>query len=355
MVCAKCGAENASTNRFCHKCGAALSSGVDSNEQRNAWSPSKATIQPKAPQAYSDIYASFWARIGAYVIDYIVFVVISFAAGAALGEGAGLLAMFVAVFLYDVLMVSSSLQGTVGKLALGIKVTDLAGERISFARSVGRFFAEWISALTLCIGYVMAAFTEQRQTLHDKIAGTLVVRKSADEETVASAGPAGPVSGGAIVAIVLLVLVIPITGILAAIAIPAYQDYTIRAQVAQGLMLAGAHKDAVSEAWNGQSIGFDEIDDTVLGERVRSGTYVESIEVQSGAVVITFGGQAHQQLQGKVLTLVPAVNENVSEMVWVCGYGNPPAGFATIFEDSSDYSDVPRKYMPSACRGTTST
>jgi uncharacterized RDD family membrane protein YckC len=56
-------------------------------------------------------------------------------------------------------------------------VTDLAGRRISFGRATGRFFAKYISATILMIGFVMAGFTEKKQALHDILAGTLVIRK----------------------------------------------------------------------------------------------------------------------------------------------------------------------------------
>ena len=73
-------------------------------------------------------------------------------------------------------MESSSRQATVGKMALGLKVTDLEGRRISFARASGRHFAKYISGMILLIGYIMAGFTERKQALHDMIAGTLVQR-----------------------------------------------------------------------------------------------------------------------------------------------------------------------------------
>jgi uncharacterized RDD family membrane protein YckC len=76
-------------------------------------------------------------------------------------------------------MERSAKQATVGKLAIGIKVTDLDGGRISFWRALGRTFAKIISGIILFIGYIMAAFTERKQALHDKIADTLVVKRSA--------------------------------------------------------------------------------------------------------------------------------------------------------------------------------
>jgi uncharacterized RDD family membrane protein YckC len=84
---------------------------------------------------------------------------------------------FVINLLYYSLLESSAWQGTLGKKALGLAVTDLEGRRISFGRAVGRWFAKIISSLTLLIGYIMAGFTAKKQALHDMIAGTLVIKQ----------------------------------------------------------------------------------------------------------------------------------------------------------------------------------
>ena len=77
-------------------------------------------------------------------------------------------------WLYEALMESSSHQATLGKMIFGLKVTDLEGNRISFARATGRHFAKYASAMILGIGFIMAGFTERKQALHDMLAGTLV-------------------------------------------------------------------------------------------------------------------------------------------------------------------------------------
>jgi uncharacterized RDD family membrane protein YckC len=141
-------------------------------------------------------YASFWLRFAAALIDGLlvlaVFCPIGFAVGAmgaVTGRGgdeagqmasAGLQAVFqlfsLAVgWLYSALLESSSWQGTVGKKVLGIRVTDMDGNRIGFGRATGRHFAKLLSQLICLIGFIMAAFTERRQALHDMIAGTLVL------------------------------------------------------------------------------------------------------------------------------------------------------------------------------------
>ena len=72
---------------------------------------------------------------------------------------------------------SSPLMATPGKLAVGIYVTDMNGDRVSFGRATGRFFGKLISAFILTIGYILAGITEKKQALHDIIAGCLVLSK----------------------------------------------------------------------------------------------------------------------------------------------------------------------------------
>jgi len=155
-------------------------------------------------------YAGFWLRFVAYIIDYIIIWVaqsfifipilgilgLSFASGmeaggadvdsaAAVGMLAGMLAAMAATallssiiaLLYWTLMESSKFQGTVGKIALGIKVTDTDGNKLDFVKALVRNLCKIISGLILCIGYIMAGFTDKKQGLHDMIANTLVVKK----------------------------------------------------------------------------------------------------------------------------------------------------------------------------------
>lgn len=161
------------------------------------------------PNANSLEYAGFWTRFAAAFIDWAILSVLGLlfipllyllgVIGALLGAGLGALvggsegavvsalgAAFLIVFLvglltnwlYYALMERSKLQGTLGKLALGIIVVDENGQRITFDRATRRYFAKYLSALILFIGFIMAAFTERKQALHDIIAGCLVIEKS---------------------------------------------------------------------------------------------------------------------------------------------------------------------------------
>lgn len=142
-------------------------------------------------------YAGFWWRFLAVFIDTIIIQLSTFIIGFFTSlELSGFSSSFykknieftstilvtsllslVIDWLYYALLESSSMQGTIGKKILGIKVTNMLGQRISFGQASGRYFAKIISGLILAIGYIMAGFTEKKQALHDIIAGTLVVKK----------------------------------------------------------------------------------------------------------------------------------------------------------------------------------
>lgn len=152
-------------------------------------------------------YAGFWWRFLAIIIDGIIVGVVQWiviapilaavgfgaykaASGDMTGEeaigmagalvGAAMLTWMVtivAAWLYFALLESSKLQASIGKLALGIIVTDMEGNRITFGKATGRYFGKIISAIILYVGFMMAGFTEKKQGLHDIIAGTLVWKK----------------------------------------------------------------------------------------------------------------------------------------------------------------------------------
>lgn len=154
-------------------------------------------------------YGGFWRRVLAYIIDAIILSIVGGIISAALfGSAAGLSSLmpgsesttaltgamlgvqglsFVLNWLYFAVLESSSMQGTLGKKALGMIVTDLDGGRIGFGRATGRYFAKILSAVILMIGFVMVAFTARKQGLHDLIAGTLVHKAGSSAELDTSA------------------------------------------------------------------------------------------------------------------------------------------------------------------------
>jgi uncharacterized RDD family membrane protein YckC len=144
-------------------------------------------------------YAGFWQRFAAALIDGLLMMMVFCPLGMMLGvfgaiaeeSGGGAEAMQAASaglslliqvisavvgWLYEALLTSSNWQGTVGKKLLGIRVTDLDGNRISFGRATGRHFAKYVSQMICLIGFIMVLFTERKQGLHDMIASTLVLQ-----------------------------------------------------------------------------------------------------------------------------------------------------------------------------------
>ena len=139
-------------------------------------------IRTQVLAAAPSSYGGFWIRFLAYFVDaLILFVgcVLIGVVGAFAGDTFELLVsliLFIGPFVYFAAMQASARQATYGKALLGLKVADHAGNRISFLRSLGRELAKLVSAIPLMVGFLLAAFTQRKQALHDMVASTVVVR-----------------------------------------------------------------------------------------------------------------------------------------------------------------------------------
>jgi uncharacterized RDD family membrane protein YckC len=218
MFCTKCGAAVPAGAAFCTSCGQPTASAPPQPVVPPLAASTPAYGAPAPPAVYAapapvyaapaPPYAGFWLRLVAYLIDsaligaifgvIAIFLILGVGGLAILqnvedqlnaGDTSALVPILMAYgffilaalfggWLYYALMESSARQGTLGKMAMGLSVTDISGQRVSFGRASGRFFAKIITGLIpFGIGYIMAGFTEKKQALHDMIASCLVMKK----------------------------------------------------------------------------------------------------------------------------------------------------------------------------------
>lgn len=291
--------------------------------------------QPTLQAVTGPLYGGFWVRFAAYFVDSFIIgmglLLIAVLWGLALGWQAAAeandlltLAFIVVGQLYHAYFVSSAKMATPGKRLCGLYVTDLEGRRLGFGKALWRNAAALFSYLTLYIGFFMAGFTERKQALHDKLAGTLVHRQPGSSAAVV------------ITIVVVLFFLVFIVGILAAIAIPAYQDITVRAKVAGVLTEVSAVKQPIESyaaqkgewptTWKQvESVGGSNPLDR-LGPQSRA--IVEDIRLEEGGAVVSY-----VKIHGKDgrIRLIP--QREGRAVKWTCAT-NPEI----------------IKYMPAACR-----
>ncbi len=189
MFCSKCGSSLKEGDLFCPICGGSVEPTVSNNSEINNLGTNNTKVS----------YASFGKRFVAYILDALIVygatflaLVLIFAIMIMNGYSEAQLdelvlsesmliiensIYFILLTVYVSVFHSSSKQATFGKMAMKIKVTDMDGKRITFGKAFLRELATYISAFTLFIGYLMAAFTEKKQALHDIMVATLVVEK----------------------------------------------------------------------------------------------------------------------------------------------------------------------------------
>ncbi|GAB2496243.1 RDD family protein [Pseudoxanthomonas sangjuensis] len=169
----------------------------DTQAEHNPYAPSQASLSPSSAlygRRSGDrdvVYAGFWKRAAAMIIDGVILSVVAGLGGEVLGtifsdlSGGGEAALMVWVLLVTAAMYalyfawfhSSFMMATPGKLAIGIKVVRSDGEPIGFLHALARYIATVLSTIPLMVGYLMAGFTGRKQALHDMICGTVVTDK----------------------------------------------------------------------------------------------------------------------------------------------------------------------------------
>ena len=157
-----------------------------------------------------------------------------------------------------------------------------------------------------------------------------------------------------------LMIVVAIIGILAAVALPAYQNYTVKARVSEGLNMAGGVKTAVNDYYTDVGEWPADIQAAVCGKAATAacaggtssdykGNYVTDIAVDDGAVNVTYGNKANANaLDTKILTLIPGVDA-AQNVTWVCGNAATPTG-VTLAAGTTNSTNIDAKYLPGSCK-----
>lgn len=212
---------------------------------------------------FTGLYAGFERRLKALIVDYMILILFygillvtaedysRLAQRFAHMDYGFALGLFVVGWLYWAGFESSPLMATPGKRAAEMRVTDMDGERISFARASARYFAKLLSAAPLLLGFLMAEFMPRRQALHDLIAHTLVVRAMAldgAKAVPADATATRPVmSWNRLPAMLGWSVLAALVALIAWVSITANQDFLAREQTSEAFELAGGGEVGLSE------------------------------------------------------------------------------------------------------------
>lgn len=315
MFCQKCAANNLEEAQFCSACGQSLSLAVS------------------APAL---VYAGFWQRFAAVFIDGFIIsaatlllfavlgVVMAVSGGANMGAMMGLIALsylasFVISAAYFTLMEAGERGATYGKRALNLRVTDVEGNRITTGRALGRWFGHWITNLTCYIGYVMQPFTEKKQALHDMISSTVVIETDSKNR-----------GAGVVIAIVIgLFLFFAVIGILAAVAIPAYQSYTSKEKMVAVYDVANQATQAVTSFYVAH-----QQTPTSLIEAGYSGALPAAVDqvlydAATGEVQVVTSRSFPREIAGKHLIYTPSAMDDGS-VQWACHSDDMAATYLSV-------------------------
>jgi uncharacterized RDD family membrane protein YckC len=315
----------------------------------NGWPDPAPAVEPPPPSG--PVYAGFWRRFAAALLDGLVMLTVAVVlqvtglmpSGSPAAEAVANLLSTVPAWLYYAGLHASPWQATLGKRALGIKVTDHGGARIGFRRATARYLASVLSALSLFAGYLAAAVTVDRRALHDVMAGTRVLHRAAGPAELAAAPQGKRWPAWAFVLIVL--------GVVVAVSWAAtLRDLRetpglVQGQLAEALAEVEGYKDRVEAAV---------ADGTPLGStrtEQPASEHVGSVMVTSdGRIVLVFADTAESMLAGRRLELLPARSAGSRRIAWVCGYAPVPSGFAIPEGGGERVTDVPESLLPAHCQ-----
>ncbi len=291
--------------------------------------------------------ASFLRRFAALFLDgliigiplQIAFFIVAFAAGydptredAEIPIYGLLLVAWGAYFVF----MEGKFGATLGKRLLDIMVVDTRGAPIDVGRALARHLAAALNYVTLYLGYLLAALTPRRQGLHDLLAGTVVVYRVPGQ--VSS-------TGGCAVAIVAVFGGLFVLGIVAAIAIPAYVDYSTRTRVLEGLRAIEPLKQQLAAHWLESGELYDSVDE-IPDFDPPSASGVRDIDIANGTIVLTFRTGFDDD---QTLALEPV--RTGETITWLCGQQPAPANARRITNvRAAGRTTLDARVLPTACR-----
>lgn len=332
MFCQSCGSENSDTGRFCTECGEAL--GDDASRSDSSANSRREYLETAIGPRNTDYYLSRFERFS---------------------TGGGFVswnwpAFFLSLIwlLYRKMWAYAAAYFVLPSVLYTLAFTILLATTDADIASAG--------ALLFYLALIFVAFPMFANALYYRVVQKRVAKARAwgsdRQRQLRVLASEGGTSNAAFV--VVAIMIIPVTGILAAIAIPAYQDYTIRAQVTEGLNLAAVPKVAVAEMiLDTGEIPADRVQAGLSGKpEDTSGRYVKSIDVVDGRIDITYGGAANSLIADRKLSITPYLEEIGADdwrVLWRCGHGGVPAE-ATHEISVHDAGTIQAQYLPSACR-----
>lgn len=185
MFCSRCGTWSPDDSTLCPLCGVALQD--DGLRHTAAVAAAEASRQAVVTSLVS--YGGFWRRLAAVIVDSIILWFPAATVRVMIGvdpfanfdfdsptSWTGTLVEYLIGWFYAALLIASPMRGTLGLQVMDLEVTDTRGRPVSFARATWRYWAQLLSLFTLGFGYLMQLATPRRQTLHDLVSGTVVVR-----------------------------------------------------------------------------------------------------------------------------------------------------------------------------------
>ena len=276
-------------------------------------------------------YGGFWNRFVAFFIDgiitsmaagYLGFVLEGFyrAAGGT-SEGAGDLGSFLGLilsWLYYAIMESSAKQATLGKIAIGLVVTDKRGNRLTFGRATARYFARWLSGIILMIGYIIAAFTEKKEALHDMIAGTIVYQRR-------------PSKAGGIAVLATFIGLIFLLGLLTAIVLPSFLLQANKAKQSEAKHYIASMNKGQQDYYAEMAEFSNNISDLGLGIKSETENYSYNIsKVNYSRYIISTATAKNEQL--KSYSGIVYLDDNTTTSM-ICETEEPSLTAPTDFED----------------------